>query len=128
MPVTGELERSWAEEKKERERTIVRLLRGVGHTKEDAWLDGWHGEGLKRRNAIKVKKGKGSEKTRYMRSAGLSCSRILLPFDIDRAARPTRPITTRKSTSSGKHTQDEGLPSAALNASPTPPSSTFASR
>jgi len=57
---------SWTAEKRERERAIVWLLRGVRHDKEDAWLEGWHGEGLKRRGAIRGRKERPSKRIRYM--------------------------------------------------------------
>lgn len=62
--------RSWREEKRERERAIVWLLRGCRYEekyeKEDAWLDGWHPEGLRRSNAIKIKRYDNNRKTRYL--------------------------------------------------------------
>ena len=117
------IDRSWSLEKRDRERAIVRLLRGVGYTREDAWLDGWRGEGLKRRGAIKGRKDKNNEKNRYgiFPSQGRFCT--LLISHADRATHPPHPLVSRKLAE--KHIQDGGLRSAASNENHIMFSSTF---
>ena len=52
------LYRFWAAERSRKEQAIAKHLVENDGSKEDEWLDGWRGEGLKRRGAIKVKKEK----------------------------------------------------------------------